>query len=178
MNPELAADLAFIGTAFPSRVKFFEAMDLTGVDVLLGGSYWKEETSQASPLRKYLDQEEACVDNAETAEIYRHAKCGINLYRQEGEEDHAGEGWAMGPREVEMAASGLFFLRDPRPETDLVLPMLPSFTTPRDASDQLRWWLAHDRERDEAAQKALAAIADRTFEANAGRLLRALDELG
>lgn len=181
VNPELAADLTFIGTAFESRVAFFEAMArqpaFDGTDFLLGGSYWKEETQESSLLRKYLSQDCACVDNAETAELYRHARCGINLYRRESEDDHRGEGWAMGPREVEMAASGLFFLRDPRPESDSLLPMLPSFATPEDAAEQLRWWLGHDAERQAAARAARAAVADRTFAGNARRLLGWLEEL-
>jgi spore maturation protein CgeB len=176
-NLELAADLTFIGTAFQSRIAFFEAMDFTGIDFLLGGSYWDEDLPPRSPLRRYLSQDKACVDNTETAELYRHAKCGINLYRQESEDDHRGEGWAMGPREVELAATGLWFARDARPESDQVFPMLPSFTTPREASDLIRWALAHDREREAAATAARAAIADRTFAGNAAKLLRALDEL-
>jgi spore maturation protein CgeB len=181
VNPELAADLTFIGTAFESRVRFFEAMvtqpGFAGLDFLLGGSYWKEETGEGSPLRAYLSQDAACVDNAETAELYRHAACGINLYRRESEEEHAGEGWAMGPREVEMAASRLFFLRDPRPESDEVLGMLPSFATPEDAAEQLRWWCRHEAEREEAARKAQVAIADRTFASHARKLLGWLEQL-
>jgi hypothetical protein len=81
----------------------------------------------------------------------------------------------MGPREVEMAACGLFFLRDPRGEGDEVLPMLPTFATPEDAGEELRWWLAHDTERDRVAARALEAVADRTFTRNAQSLLRVLD---
>jgi len=178
LNPELASDFTFIGTAYQSRISFFERMDFTGVDFLLGGSNW-DELPEDSPLCRFLDQENlaGCVDNEQTAELYRHAKAGINIYRQESEDAHAGEGWAMGPREIEMAASGLFFLRDPRPESDEVFPMLPSFASPEDASDQLKWWLARDGEREEAARKMLAATADRTFASNAKRLLRALDTL-
>jgi spore maturation protein CgeB len=177
LNPELAADLTFIGTAFKSRIEFFEAMDFTGIDFLLGGSYWDEDLPRDSPLRAYISQEAKCVGNEETAELYRHARCGINLYRRESEDDHAGEGWAMGPREIEMAASRLFFLRDPRPESDGVLGMLPSFATPEDASEQLRWWLEHDRERDKAASLAMEAVADRTFANHARKLLSEIDQL-
>ncbi len=181
LNPDLAADLTFIGTAFKSRVEFFEAMaahpSFAGTDFLLGGSYWTDETDEGSVLRKYLSQACQCVDNTETAELYRHASCGINLYRRESEDDHQGEGWAMGPREVELAASGLFFLRDPRAETDEVLPMLPSFSSPGDAAEKLRWWLAHEAERRKAAREARLAVADRTFASNARRLLGWIDEL-
>ena len=74
-----------------------------------------------------------------------------------------------------MAAIGCFFLRDPRPEGDELFPTLPTFTSPGQASDQLRWWLARPDDRREAALKAREAIADRTFFAAAARLLRHLE---
>jgi glycosyltransferase involved in cell wall biosynthesis len=184
--PELKSDFAFVGTGFDSRIKFFEAMNLDGLDVLLAGAW--PSLAQDSPLRKYLRQGMAspiphgapetvqCTDNEETAEIYRSARAGINFYRRESEPGHAGEGWAVGPREIEMAASGLFFLRDPRPEGDELFPSLPTFDGPEDAGEKLRWWLAHDSQREKAAAAARAAVADRTFDANARRLLQLLDK--
>jgi len=174
--PELKSDFAFVGTGFRSRVEFFERMDFDGLDVLLAGTW--PDLAEDSPLRRYLSGGETvqCTDNEETAAIYRSSRAGINFYRREAEDAHRGEGWAMGPREVEMAAAGLFFLRDPRPEGDELFPMLPSFTGPEDASRQLRWWLAHDREREKAAAAARAAVADRTFENHARRLLQLLDK--
>lgn len=178
VNPELASDFTFIGTAFQSRIDFFERMNFGGTDVLLGGSNWYEDLTADSPLRAFLDQDtEGCVANTDTAELYRNAKMSLNLYRRESEDAHAGEGWALGPREVELAACGLPFLRDPRPEGDKVLSMLPVFSSPEEASEQLRWWLVHQQEREDAARAALAAIADRTFASNAKRMLRALENL-
>jgi len=176
-DPALAADLAFIGTGFKSRVEFFEAMDLTGLDVLLGGMWM--DLAEDSPLRTYLGHDtELCVHNDETAMIYRNARCGINFYRREWEEGMApADGWAMGPREVEMAASELFFLRDPRGEGDeLFKGILPTFSGPAEASALLRWWLARDGLRATRAGQARAAVADRTFANHARRLLALLDD--
>lgn len=189
-EPRLKSDFAFVGTGFKSRMEFFERMNLDGLDVLLAGAW--PDLADDSPLRKLVaggdrlsdpvtetgraDSAVQCTDNTETAAIYRSARAGINFYRRESEPGHAGEGWAIGPREVEMAAAQLFFLRDPRPESDELFPMLPTFAGPEDASEQLRWWLAHDREREKAAAAARAAVADRTFEANARRLLQLLDK--
>lgn len=173
-DPQLACDLAFVGTGYESRISFFEAMDLTGLDVILGGNW--QDLPATSPLLKHLQHDQSeCVSNEETASLYRNARAGINLYRREGEDEHAGEGWALGPREVEMAATGLFFLRDPRGEGDEVLPMLPAFASPADASAQLRWWLEHDRQREKAAAAAREAVAERTFANNARRLLNLLN---
>jgi len=180
-NPELASDLCFIGTAFPSRVSFFELMDLDGIDVLLGGNEWGK-LDPSSPLARCVGSglgEPDCVDNEQGVRLYQHAKTGINLYRRETSitEGWDGEAWAMGPREVEMAACQLFFLRDKREEGNEVFPMLPVFDGPQDASEKLRWWLAHDRERERAAERARAAIADRTFENNAKRFLALAEKL-
>jgi len=167
-------DLAFVGTGFPSRVKFFEQMNLTGLDVKLAGPWL--DLPEDSPLRDWTATDpEGCVDNDETAAIYRAARCGINFYRREGENTWQGSGWACGPREIEMAACGLYFLRDPRPESDELFPMLPSYTSPGEASDLLRWALTHPGDRAEAAGKARAVIEDRTFENHARKLLAMLD---
>ncbi len=185
-------DLFWAGTAFPSRQEFFEQMDLEGLDVALAGNWTcllgQEEKS---PIEKYLVAPVSdytkeinhdgwyrspgdCMKNEITAEAYRSAKCGINLYRREAEEAHMGTGWSCGPREIEMAACELFFLRDPRPESDELFPMLPTFTTPEDASEKLRWWLKRDAEREKLAGQARAAIEDRTFDKQASMMLRKL----
>ena len=54
--------------------------------------------------------------------------------------------------------------------------MLPAYSSPAEAADLIRWALAHPEERAEAAAKARAAIADRTFENNARTLLRMLSK--
>lgn len=173
-TPELASDLAFSGTGYASRVTFLEAMDLDGLTVNLAGNWMN--LPDGSPLRRYVCHNiDECYDNEDAVDLYRSTKIGLNLYRREAEAEHLVDGWAMGPREVEMAATGLFFLRDPRGEGDQLLGMLPTFTSPEDASDQLRYWLAHDDERQTLAGKARAAVADRSFSNNAAALLRMLD---
>ena len=181
--PEKVCDLAFIGTAFSSRIKFFEGMDLDGLDVMLAGNWMKlPEESPGSPLNKYIATEGFFegVENTETADVYRSARMGINFYRREvhynggGDAEHA---YAIGPREVEMAACGLPFLRDPGPEGDELFPFLPTFTSPEEASEKLRWALARPQWRDKVRADAYAAIQDRTFENNAKRLLTKLEGL-
>lgn len=164
-------DLAFVGTGFPSRVRFFERMNLDGLNVRLAGPWL--ELPEDSPLRDWTaTNPDGCIDNDEAADLYRQSKCGINFYRREGEDSYKGDGWAMGPREVELAACGLFFARDKRPESDSVFPMLPSFTEPGEAETIIRWHVEHDAAREKAAAAAREAIAGRTFENNARALMR------
>lgn len=173
VDDKLAADLAFVGTGYASRIAFFEAMDLAGMDVLLAGNW--QQLDEHSPLRAALAHgSDECLDNEQTAQVYRSATVGLNLYRREAEAEELAAGWAMGPREVEMAACGMFFLRDPRPEGDQILSMLPTFEGPQDASEQLRYWLARPAERRDRAEAARAAVADRTFINRAAELVRLL----
>ncbi len=187
---DLETDFAFLGTGYPSRVKFFhrliEAGAFDGLDVTLGGN-WQGCTPD-DPIIGYLSHEMGeCVDNDLTVQIYRSAKMGLNVYRREagyGITDEreiaaakAGYGVAAGPREIEMAASGLPFLRDPGPESDDLFPMLPAFDSPEDAAEQLQWWVKNEDAREKAAKEARAAVRHRTFTANVQALLRCLDEL-
>lgn len=180
VDPAKASDLCFVGTAFKSRIEFFEAMDLDGIDVLIGGNDWGSLDPE-SKLARYVGSgvgNPDCVDNMQAVDLYQHAKAGLNFYRREAEVSWTGDAWAMGPRELEMAATGLFFLRDPRGESDEVFGgILPSFDGPGDASEKLRWWLAHDAEREEAAAKARQAASGRTFAANVKRFLELVDGL-
>lgn len=172
-DPALACDMAFVGTGYPSRIAFLEAMDLDGLDVLLAGNW--QQLADESPLRPFVAHDlDECLDNAQTVEVYRSASVNLNLYRREAEHHTHVGGWAVGPREVELAAVGAFFLRDPRPEGDGLFPSLPTFTSPGEAGELLRWWLAHPREREDAAAKAREAITDWTFDNAAARLLRNL----
>lgn len=174
----MECDFGFVGTGFGSRRWFFERMQERGafadLRVKMAGNWRGIEDD--SPLRQYLldDDPEACFDNDKTADLYRSARVGINLYRREHDEGSDAQGLSMGPREVELAACGAFFLRDPRPESDAILSMLPSFSSPEDAAELLQWWLSHDDEREKMARLAHEAIADRTFANSASQLVRLL----
>lgn len=170
--PRLRSDFAFVGTGFQSRVEFFEKVDFGGLHVVLGGNWNRLDPD--SPLRGYVAHNiDECCPNDETARIYASTKTSANLYRKEA--SHSADGWAMGPREVELAACGTWFAREPRGEGDELFPMLPTFTEPAELGDMLRWAVKHPRKRNEAAAAARAAVADRTFDNHAGQLLKLLD---
>lgn len=174
-TPALASDFCFVGTGFPSRVALFGQVDWSGVDVALAGNWGA--LAESSPLRKYLAHDIGeCIDNAAAVDLYSSAKVSANTYRlaAESERPELAAGWAMSPREVEMAACGLFFLRTARGENDEVLSMLPAFEGPEDLGEKVRWWVSHDTARAKVAEQARAAVADRTFESNARALLRLL----
>ncbi len=177
-RPELAADVAFVGTGYPSRAAWFEealSAGLDQVDVRLGGNWMR--LPETHPLRQLVGHPiDECLDNHDAPDWYRSAKVGLNLYRREASYEDCPDGVAIGPREVEMAACGMFFVRDPRQEGNDVWPMLPTFGDPAEAADLIRWWAAHDPQREALAARAREAIADRTFTNNARQLLRLLGQ--
>lgn len=168
-------DFSFVGTGYPSRVDWFEQVAWPEPErVCLAGNW--ENLDEDSPLVPLIGNEPGtCVDNDEAADIYRRTLVGLNRYRREAERDDLVDGWAMGPREVELAACGVFFGRDPRPESDAVFPMLPIINDPAELTDLLHWAKAHPDLRSRAAEQAAEAIADRTFENHARDLLALLD---
>jgi len=169
-SQEHASDFFFVGTGYPSRMEFFENVDWDGIDVALAGN-WKE--AAGTPLEQYLtDKPGDCIDNTDVQPFYWSTKASANIYRKEAQTDDLSEGWAVGPREIELAATKTFFLREARGESDLLFPMLPTFSCPGDFGEKLRWWLAHDRERADAAEAAAAAVTDRTVTETAATLLR------
>ena len=176
-DPDLVCDFGFVGTGFPSRMEFFEQVDWSGIDARFGGNWtWLDEDS---PLRsRLLHPAEHCMDNADATRLYRSAAAGANLYRKEHSDGGHADGWAMGPREVELAACGSFFLREPRGEGDALLPSLPTFTEPGEFGELLRWWLRHPELRQAAAAAARMAVADRTFTNIAAKFLRLVDGAG
>jgi spore maturation protein CgeB len=171
-DPDLRADFGFVGTGFAERVALFDAVDWSGISAVFGGNW--TSTSDDSPIRKFLCHDLAqCMPNESTAALYRSVKASANLYRRSMlAPGCTAEGWAMGPREVELAASETFFLRDPRGEGDEILSMLPTFDGPDDFGEQLRWWVEHDSQRIDAARAARKAVADRSFKHTTAEFLR------
>lgn len=166
-----ASDFCFVGTGYPSRIEFFEQCDFSGVDVALAGNW--QELPDDSPLTKHVAHErERCITNTDAQEFYASTKASANIYRTEAQRPELSAGWAMGPREVELAASGTFFLTEARGENREVLPFVPTFEGPDDFSEKLRWWLDHDTYRAEVSDLARAAVSDRTFKSNAQKLLQ------
>lgn len=174
-EPDEKSDFAFVGTAFPSRIEFLEQVDWTGIDVALAGN-WHALQGTASPLTKYVAHDlDACCANEASVQLYRGTKASVNLYRREAQRPELIDGWSMSPREVELAATGCFFLTERRGENAQALPMVPTFDSPQHFETQLRWFLAHDNAREEITQAARDAISDRTFTNHAAMLLNHLE---
>jgi spore maturation protein CgeB len=143
-------------------------MDLDGLDVILAGNW--QHCDENSPLRKYVPHDiEECLDNEQTVAVYQSAKIGMNLYRREAETDAQIAGWALGPREVEMAACELFFLRDPAPGNRRGPGDAAQLHHPGRGVRAAPVLAETPGERQELANQARAAVADRTFDNHAAQ---------
>lgn len=166
----MRSEFCFVGTGYPSRQTFFEQVDFDGVDVALAGNW--SDLPESSPLHKFVAHDiEYCFENSDAVDLYRSTEISANIYRTEAQSAALSEGWAMGPREVELAACGTFYLTQQRGENQTVLPMVPTFDSPQDLSEAIRYWLPRTSEREQIAADARGAIADRTFTAHAHKLL-------
>jgi glycosyltransferase involved in cell wall biosynthesis len=176
-------DFTFIGTMFQSRQKFFEELferiDVDKYEIALGGAAWDGEHLNGSPLLKYVGHaRDEAVDNTEVADTYRRTKVGINFYRREAEKIHDGEGWAVGPREIELAACGVPWVRDSRGESDELFPFLPTFKSVEEAAELLAWYLRNPLMAEQLGEAARKAIEDRTFDNHAALLMDEMSKFG
>jgi spore maturation protein CgeB len=171
-HEDYLSDCVFVGTGYPSRVAFLERCNFDGIDLALAGNWQNVPTVLAD---RVVHDIEDCIDNVQTAELYRGAKTSFNIYRTEtnGDVVDGCDGWSVGPREIELAASGTWFARQSRGESDELFPMLPTFNSPEELGELIRWALENPVERQIAAQQAKRVVTDRTFPNNARKLLEA-----
>ena len=104
-------DVVFVGTGWQERIALLSAVDWTGIDLGLYGSW--ELLPADSPLRQCVRG--GVTANAVTAQLYRNAKVGVNLHRTsdyytaEGGISHISYAESLNPRCYELAATGCFF---------------------------------------------------------------------
>ena len=162
-----AHDVVFVGTGFEERIAWLEAVDWTGIDLGLYGSW--EMLTDDSPLQPYVRG--GVTDNATTAALYRRAKIGLNLHRTTkgwgmgAEHIAAAEAESLGPRCYELAAAGCFFLSDWREELgDVFGEIAARVDTPADMTRAMRYWLEHEGERERRAAALPEQVAAHTFD--------------
>lgn len=173
-----AHDVVFVGTAFRERVRWFNSIDWTGIDLGLYGSWHKARLNT---------QVQQCLrggpmDNERAVLLYRRAKIGLNLYR-------TSQGWgqnaptiahaeSINPRAYELAACGTFFLSDHRLESAEVFgETVPMFRSPIEAAALIRRWLADEAGRARLAAALPARVAEASWINRAATVLGDLQQL-
>lgn len=173
-----AHDVVFVGTAFQERVRWFNSINWTGIDLGLYGTWHKARLNR---------QVKNClrggpIDNERAVLLYRRAKIGLNLYR-------TSQGWgvntpsiahaeSINPRAYELAACGTFFLSDYRSESAEVFgDTVPMFRSPIEAAALIRRWLADEAGRARLAAALPARVAEASWIHRAATVLGDLRQL-
>lgn len=168
------SEFCFVGTGFPERIEMFEQIDWNKLEAVFAGNWLYTEDD--SPLRQLVVHDlDDCVDNKIAAQIYRSSLMSANIYRKQHTYSYDGD--SCGPREIEMAACGLFFLRESRKESDEIFHMLPTFDGAKDLENKIHYWLVHPDERNAKAEQAKKAIVDRSFDVLAEQFINDLKTL-
>jgi spore maturation protein CgeB len=173
-----AHDVVFVGSAFSERVEWLSAIDWTGIDLGLYGSW--DGISKRHRLFPFVKGKQ--IDNATTAALYRRAKIGLNLYRtsigwgrQAPKITHAE---SLNPRSYELAACGAFHLSTYRQEVAEVFgDLVPTFTTPFEAESLIRSWLADPEGRARVASQLPACVAESSWRERATTVIGDLQTL-
>lgn len=157
-------DVVFVGTAFPERVKWFNTIDWSGIDLGLYGM-WKGHGLKAQ-IRGCVH--DGAVRNEFASMLYRRAKVGLNLYRLSkgfgsyAPMAHVAE--SLSPRAYELAACGAFHLSDYRDEVPETFgDLVPTFQTPTEAAALVRLWLADAEGRAAVAAQLPARVAEASW---------------
>lgn len=173
-----AHDVVFVGSGFPERITFFNAIDWTGIDLGLYGS-WKGLGLKQQVMDCVRSEP---IPNEQAAALYRRSKISINLYR-------VFKGWgqtlgrvqgaeSLSPRAYELAACGVFHLSDYRKEvTEVFGDLVPTFKTPTEAAALIRLWLQDDQGRARIAEQLPACVAERSWVSRAAIVLGDLQRL-
>jgi spore maturation protein CgeB len=174
----LAHDVVFVGSAFQERVEWIKAIDWTGIDLGLYGS-WKEVGAR-HPLAPFVRGQQ--ITNVTTAALYRRAKIGLNLYRTSmGWGKHApriAHAESLNPRAYELAACGAFHLSTDRAEVREVFgALVPTFETPAEASTLIRRWLADDPGRARIQSQLPGRVAESSWLARSRQVIGDLQTL-
>lgn len=167
-----AHDVVFVGTGFSERVDLLSAIDWSGIDFGLYGSW--DLLGSRHHLRSHI--REGYVSNERAASLYRRAKIGLNLYRVSkgfGKDAPRLETPAdsLNPRAYELAATGCFTVSDYRAEVGEVFgDLVPTFTSIDEVRPLLDRWLADDAGRARVRAALPDAVKEHTWHARAAQI--------
>jgi spore maturation protein CgeB len=140
---QFGAEVAFVGEGDASRRPFFEALieSIPNLNLALYGGLWNRERR----LRKYF---RGSVRDRDLRMAFSGAKIVVNLVRRENRDDHV-------MRTFEAPACGAFVLHE-RTQSHLEIfkegHQAAFFESTEELVDKVRYYLAHDRERERIQQ--------------------------
>lgn len=174
-----AHDVLFIGTGFQERIDLLAAVDWSGIDLALYGTW--DLLPSRHRLRRYIRG--GVTDNINAAALYRRAKICLNLYRRSTGfapgSPHIEHAESLNPRAVELAACGVFTISDYRAEVGETFgPLVPTFNNPQELGALLREYLPNEDARRDMAAALPNRVRHLTFDARAKEMVSTLRASG
>lgn len=172
-------DVCFVGTGFQERIDLLAAVDWSGIDLGLYGT-WNLLGSRSS-LRRFVHSKDP-IPNSLAHQLYCRAKVGLNLYRtSKGFGRHAERiqrAESLNPRAYELAAAGVFQVSDWRSEMlEVFRGNVAAFGSPFELGRVIRDALANDVWRETYSANAREAVKAHTFDARASLLVETLNRV-
>lgn len=160
-------DVLLIGTMWQERIKFFEQVNWKGIRLQLCGTWVAPPEPEGHKLEHAFVS--GCIQNAVAPLWFGRARICLNLHRAHPTAE------SLNPRSYELAACRAFQLSDDRAELSEVFgSAVPTFKSPQELEEKVRYWLARPAARADAAHAAAALVQPHTFDVRAEKLLRAL----
>lgn len=168
LEEDLKSDVCFVGTGFRERIRLLESIDFTGINLAIGGIWYGLHTS--SFLKQYIKYDR--LFNYDTIKLYHNTKIAINLHR---ESEHAE---SANPRVFEIAACKVFQISDYRKEIeDIFGDSIPMYDpcVPWQLESLMRYYLEHEEERLEKAEKAYNKVQGLNFGSRSKIIIEAIN---
>jgi spore maturation protein CgeB len=160
-----AHDVVFIGTGFAERIDLLAAVDWSGIDLGLYGTW--DLLGSRHRLRRFIRGE--LVSNARATELYRTS---VGYGRHVPRIEHAE---SLNPRAYELAACSVYQISDERAEVNELFGFsVDTFTSAEHLERTIRWALEYRENAEYRAQTAQQAVTPHTFAARAQQMTATL----
>ncbi len=163
-----SCEVSFAGAGYPNRQNVLKT--LTDLDLKIWGVEWG-----APELQPALQAKDKRFDGDTFSKICAASKICLNLHSSTTHHDIDLECEAINPRVFDIAACGGFQLCDAVPGLENYFDLeteLPVYRTLAELRDRVRYYLDHESERAEIAQRARArAMAEHTYAHRAQQML-------
>lgn len=139
---EYGADVSFLGSAFPNRIKLFEG--LRECNFKLWGKGWDaSEILKPSAPSRFVSEKEKII-------IYNASKININIQNTISQVD------GLNTRFFEILGCGGFMLAEYKKDIERYFTIgedIEVFYSSKDLNDKIKYYLEHPEERDVIAEK-------------------------
>jgi len=150
---EFECDVFICGMGWKERQTFLEQVDWSGINLQILGRW--DGITEKSQLSQFYRP--GLVMNNTLPGRYASAKINLNFHRFHPEAK------SLNPRAYEIAACGGFQLTDERNDGSLFARSLPTFTTPHELGQKVRWYLENPEKREQQAELQWQLVQPHTF---------------